>query len=73
MNIRRERGLGDLIYIDGQHGRSVKRELDRYVLRMEKMSQIDKMTNPAGLPEYLSDEDPTVVEAAKVKLEELSP
>lgn len=64
MNMSRNRGLGE------SHG---TRELDRYIRRMEKMREIDKITDLAGLPEYLSDEDPDVVVVAKVKLEELSP
>lgn len=78
MNILRNRGLGDLVYVDvihdGHHGHhTLKLDLEYWLVRFKKMSQIDKITDLAGLPEYLSDEDPGVVAVAKAKLEELSP
>lgn len=43
--------------------------LDMVMRRLEKIREIHKITDPAELPEYLSDEDPRVAEVAKVKLD----
>ena len=45
-------------------------DLRMFIRRMKRLQEINKVTGRAQLPEYLSDEDPRVIEAAKIKLEE---
>ena len=62
---------GDLIPIDGVHDH-VSSELKRHIRCMTLLNAIREITDPAKLPEYLSDEDPRVLEEAKLKLNELT-
>jgi len=71
MNSAEAKGSGiDFIYINGRH--EPLPELDYYIRCMVKLSSVQKVTDIAKLPEYLSDEDLDVREAATVKLEELT-
>lgn len=71
MNVTRVMtGLGDYMFIDPWQ--EMKPEFDRYIRRTEILPVIREITDPAELPEYLSDEDPRVIEAAKRKLDELT-
>ena len=47
-------------------------DLGLFVRRMRSLLEIQKITDLAELPEYLSDEDSRVTEAAKLKLDELT-
>ena len=68
--IRFMTGLGDYFVIDPWQ--EMKPEFDRYIRRTEILPVIRKITDLAELPEYLSDEDPRVIEAATRKLDELT-
>lgn len=61
---------GDIFFVDPWQ--EMKPELDMYIRRSEILLVIRETTDPAELPEYLSDEDPRVIEAAKLKLDELT-
>lgn len=62
---------GDLILINGVHDH-VSSELKMHIRRMKLLDTIRAMTDPAKLPEYLSHEDPYVIEGAVRKLKELT-
>lgn len=61
---------GDIFFVDPWQ--EMKPELDMFIRRSEILPVIREITDPAELPEYLSDEDPRVIEAAKLKLDELT-
>lgn len=61
---------GDIFFVDPWQ--EMKPELDMYIRRAEILPVIRVITDPAELPEYLSDEDPRVIEFAKLKLDELT-
>lgn len=44
--------------------------LRAFIRRMKRLQEINEVTGRTQLPEYLSDEDPRVIEAARIKLEE---
>jgi hypothetical protein len=46
-------------------------DLDKFIRRMHSLREIPKIIDPVELPEYLSDVDFRVREAAKLKLDEL--
>lgn len=60
---------GTYIFVNGWH--ELKPELDMFIRCMERLKMIQEITDLTELPEYLSDEDPRVVEAAILKLEQL--
>lgn len=64
---------GDFLLIDGVHDRNNPwPEIEQYVRRIKLLGIILEITDPAELPEYLTDEDLDVVEMAKRKLDELT-
>lgn len=70
MHVDRQTGLGDFIFVNGWP--ELKPELDMFIRRMERLQEIGEIIDLAELPEYLSDEDLRVAEAAIVKLEQLT-
>ncbi len=52
--------------------RDLKPVLDRLLLKHDRLQELYRITDSSKLPEYLSDENLDVVEAAKRKLEELT-
>lgn len=63
---------GDFFLIDGVHN-DLKPwpEIEMYLRRIKLLDIIQEITDPAELPEYLTDEDPGVVEIAARRLEQL--
>ncbi len=59
-------GFGDFLTPGTTH--DGRRHIDKLI----RLNRIWRITDPAELPEYLTDEDPDVVEAAKRKLKELT-
>ena len=64
----RRRGLGDIVVT--YHARSLS--VEACVRRIKLIDIIRETIDPAELPEYLISEDPFIVEAAKLKLNELT-
>jgi len=63
---------GDIIVISpADVWDELKPDLDKFIRRAELLTIIQEITDLAELPEYLSDEDLRVIEAAKLKLDEL--
>jgi len=63
---------GDFFLIDGVHNDlNLWQELEIHLRRI-KLDIIQEITDLAELPGYLTDEDLAVVEAAKLKLNELT-
>lgn len=50
----------------------LKPDLDMFLRRHDRLQELCRITDSSKLPEYLTDEDPLVVEAAKRKLDELT-
>lgn len=63
-------GFGDLLYIDATHDHPFDFVME--LRRLKKIATIREMTDLTELPEYLTDEDLTVAEAAKSRLDELT-
>lgn len=64
---------GDIFLIDGIHDdQNMWPEIEMYARRIRLLGIIQEITDPAELPEYLSDEDSRVTSAAKLKLSELT-
>jgi len=61
---------GDIILVNAWN--ECKPDADKFIRRMHSLREIPEITDPAELPEYLSDTDLSVVEAAELKLRELT-
>ncbi len=74
MNLKRVGTVfDDLLYINGVHNdQNPWSWIEMYLHRIKLLDTIQEITDPAELPEYLTDEDPVVVEIAATRLEELT-
>jgi len=63
---------GDFFLIDGiRNPDKPWPEIEMYVRRIELLGIIQEITDPAELPEYLTDKDHSVMEMAVTRLEQL--